>query len=549
MIFYSKTLEMSKKEWCSKELSMDMGSRNDTGKSLAADASNGNPTPKTEAESASPGAVKAISLNSPLDEGELGFNESKHTKMAETIAAKQQGPQSPNPKARGETDLNQNPAIPGNADSEMPADRGNGGFQTRSRYFKSTAARSLDRQPVGQRSNKRGGIDRPPGKGSDASQERVANDIQINHIDVVGDLSDTDAFDDNDESDSDPSGKDPEKTKKSTPMKEFLVILEKLAPADVNETTRQWLCPVCEGGSGATKGYQGLWALILHAKTKPGKRVKLHQELAQLLEEKLCSKLAADIPAAEVLSKCKGIRNEKKNDEIVWPPMVIITNTSLTKDENNKWIGMTSKELLDSFSSYGAIMKVQHAYNWHGHRGISVLIFESSARGFLEAERLDKHFEEQGTGRYAWNHRPFYFKPNKERLLHGFMAMKEDVDYFNQYSRGKPRLKCEMRSYQEMAGNQSRRTTEDSHQFVWMNNKVAEEQRHLKPPEELNVIMRERLGKAMKEIDVLRQKIKLQHEQNMEEMEFQEQFFKEQIKIILEEGDKKRGDPESPDEE
>jgi hypothetical protein len=106
-----------------------------------------------------------------------------------------------------------------------------------------------------------------------------------------------------------------------------------------------------------------------------------------------------------------------------------------------QWIGMGNQELLDYFSSYAAI-KARHSYGPQGHRGMSVLIFEASAGGYLEAERLHKHFAEQGTDREAWGRRSrVLFYQGVKRQLYGFMAMKEDLDMFNQHSQGsQPKL-------------------------------------------------------------------------------------------------------------
>ncbi|MCI29380.1 protein SUPPRESSOR OF GENE SILENCING 3-like, partial [Trifolium medium] len=112
--------------------------------------------------------------------------------------------------------------------------------------------------------------------------------------------------------------------------------------------------------------YKGLQPLVNHAKTKGSKRVKVHRELAALLDEELRRRGTTVVPAGEVFGKWKGLKDGEKDHEIVWPPMVIIQNTKLEQDENDKWTGMGNQELLDYFSSYAA-QRARHSYGPQGH--------------------------------------------------------------------------------------------------------------------------------------------------------------------------------------
>jgi XS domain len=99
-------------------------------------------------------------------------------------------------------------------------------------------------------------------------------------------------------------------------------------------------------------------------------------------------------------------------------------------------IGMGNQELLEYFSGYSA-KKARHSYGPKGHRGISLLIFESVAVGYMEAERLHQHFEQQGTDRHAWEGKTkSRLLPGGQRQLFGYLAHKEDLDDFNRHCKG-----------------------------------------------------------------------------------------------------------------
>ncbi|KAF2323029.1 hypothetical protein GH714_032874 [Hevea brasiliensis] len=408
--------------------------------------------------------------------------------------------------------------------------RENEGTKSASSSLKDMPAIFDDIPPMGQRLNRQHSNGSSPWKGSGEGQEKVADDVEKFETAFSGAAtaadtdhgSDSDTLPDTDDYDSEASPRSPESCKKSKWFKKFLEGLEYLSVEETNDPARQWHCPACQYGAGAIKQYLGLQNLIKHAKTKGSTRVRLHQELAQLLEEKLRQATSAAL-GGEACGKWKGLKEEKKDHEIVWPPMVIITNTVHKKNEYNKWIGMTTQQLLDMFSTDDAVVKVQHFYNSNGHCG-----------------------REEGTGRKAWNSRPVYFLPSGERQLYGYMAVKEDVDTFNQYySKGKPKLKYEMRSYQEMVVNRIRQMSKDNLQLPWLQNRVVEQQNHAKDLEESNGMLKVKLNNVTRDMEILRRKAKQQHEQDTEEMESLEQFYKDQIKTILEARKENDGDFEN----
>ncbi|CAK9156052.1 unnamed protein product [Ilex paraguariensis] len=502
--------------------------------------------------------VEDLSLNSSQDDGwEVYAKKSKN--RAGSSAAKPWSSQNSNAKAWGHPDglklggmrsNNGSGKGPNNAwptptaDSRRPAGRGNARPQSSNRGFESNYVASPTAIPPplvhGWKWSSRAASSSDDGMGK---KEVSTNDGEN---DMVDDDGDSDAIDDTDDEllsdgfDSDESQKSHETRKRSRWFKEFFETLDNLNVEQINEPERQWHCPACQGGPGAINWYRGLQPLMTHAKTKGSKRAKIHRELAELLDEELRRKGTSVMPTGEVYGKWKGLKETNIDKEIVWPPMVVIMNTRHDKDENDKWIGMGNQELLEYFDSYAAA-KARHSYGPQGHRGMSVLIFEASAMGYLEAERLSTHLKEDGKDREAWdrNRVPFYTGTGGKRQLYGYMAEKRDLDYFNQHAQGKSKLKFDIRSYQEMVVSQMKQMSEDNQQLIWFKNTAVKEQKRSEVLEKSLAVVAKKLSKTLEENRIVRQRTKMHHEQNKEEMDFQEQFFKDQIKIIHEARDAK----------
>ncbi|KAK3136323.1 hypothetical protein QOZ80_5BG0431680 [Eleusine coracana subsp. coracana] len=315
---------------------------------------------------------------------------------------------------------------------------------------------------------------RPRSAGYETKEDDTPSSGYDHEMDDVEDQESSDDEDElsddlSDDYDSDASEKSFETRKTNKWFKSFFDVLDKLSVEDINEPSRQWHCPACKNGPGAIDWYKGLQPLMTHARTKGSTRVKLHRELAALLEEELSRRGTSVIPAGEQFGKWKGLQ-ESTDREIVWPPMVIVMNTWLEKDDDDKWKGMGTKS--------------------------SLIILVNMLQ------------------------------------LYGYLANKDDMESFNRHCQGKSRLKYEMKSYNEMVVAQMKQMSEDNQQLNYLKNKVVKTEQRSKAVEETLGVITQKLRETMEENIFVRSKAKEKHAEYEEEMKYQEEFFHNQIDDI-----------------
>ena len=301
-----------------------------------------------------------VNLDPVQDDGQWEVYARKPKNRAGTSGAKTWGPQvyNSNPRAVGNTEMAQQPGARNhggfgrasgnpwqtqNANFKRPAGRGNGRPQIPTSGYESNnvASNPLIRPPLehGWNWQSRAGSKQSKSVDMEAAPESPVknnNDVDDEGEDGFDAMEDTDDDLMSDDYDSDTSQKSHETRKKSKWFNKFFKNLDGLTVEQINDPERQWHCPACQGGPGAIDWYRGLQPLMTHAKTKGSKRVKIHRELAELLDEELRRRGTSVIPPGEAFGKWKGLKDGEKDHEIVWPPMVVIQNTKLEQDENDK---------------------------------------------------------------------------------------------------------------------------------------------------------------------------------------------------------------------
>ncbi|KAI3951189.1 hypothetical protein MKW98_028593 [Papaver atlanticum] len=202
----------------------------------------------------------------------------------------------------------------------------------------------------------------------------------------------------------------------------------------------------CLACGRASKEFSDVHGLIMHTYNSVDLRVDhlgLHKALCVLMgwnyakapeNSKSYQSLSADEAAA------------RRDDLIMWPPLVIIHNTNSGRGKDGHMEGMGNKTMDNKLRDLGFIGgKAKSLFGKDGHLGITLVKFGADQPALKEAMRLAEYFEKDNHGRGGWaraqslqSGRNDEINPNlvrgdpktgeKTRILFGYLGTASDLD-------------------------------------------------------------------------------------------------------------------------
>ncbi|PKA58277.1 Protein suppresor of gene silencing 3 [Apostasia shenzhenica] len=161
-------------------------------------------------------------------------------------------------------------------------------------------------------------------------------------------------------------------------------------------------CVVCGRGS---KEFADVHGLIMHAYNSQNAELQidhlgLHKALCVLMGWDYAkapdgSKVYQSLPEDDAISN--------REDLMIWPPVVIIHNTSSGKKKDGRLDGFGNKDMDVKLKELGfGGGKAKSLYGKEGHMGITAVRFEKNEAGLKEAVNLAEFFERNNRGRSGW---------------------------------------------------------------------------------------------------------------------------------------------------
>ncbi|WOK95624.1 hypothetical protein Cni_G04331 [Canna indica] len=202
----------------------------------------------------------------------------------------------------------------------------------------------------------------------------------------------------------------------------------------------------CLACGRASKDFSDVHGLIMHTYSSQNADLRvdhlgLHKALCVLVGWDYSK--APEHKSYQLLSADDAQAN--RDDLIVWPPTVIIHNTSSGRRKDGRSEGMGNREMDNRLKELGFDTgKSKSIYGKEGHTGITVVKFPNTQLGLKEAERLSDYLEKDNHGRKGWAHaqasqsgsddkNPALVKVDektgeKKRVLYGYLATASDLE-------------------------------------------------------------------------------------------------------------------------